>query len=90
METMRATWTDERLDDLADRMDRGFDRVDTDVRELRSEMNTRFDAMQGTMDGRFDSMQQQLAATQGTMTTILASMLTGIFVVIVGFVVTNI
>lgn len=28
-------WTDERLDDLARRMDAGFERVDRDIRELR-------------------------------------------------------
>jgi hypothetical protein len=41
----RVTWTDERLDDLARRMDAGFDRVDRsfervdeDFRELRGEI----------------------------------------------------
>ena len=29
-------WTDERLDDLARRMDAGFDRIDRDIRELRT------------------------------------------------------
>lgn len=29
-------WTDGRLDDLSRRMDAGFDRVDRDIRELRS------------------------------------------------------
>lgn len=37
----RVAWTDERLDDLAARMDAGFDRVDREIRELRSTM-TRF------------------------------------------------
>jgi hypothetical protein len=32
----RAMWTDERLDDLAHRVDAGFERVDTDIRELRT------------------------------------------------------
>jgi hypothetical protein len=32
----RATWTDQRLDDLATRMDAGFARVDADIRELRT------------------------------------------------------
>jgi hypothetical protein len=31
----RTMWTDERLDDLSHRMDAGFERVDTDIRELR-------------------------------------------------------
>jgi hypothetical protein len=28
-------WTDERLDDLAQKMDAGFARVDRDIRDLR-------------------------------------------------------
>lgn len=40
METMREAWTDERLDDLRDEMRRGFGRVDTDIREIRSELAT--------------------------------------------------
>jgi hypothetical protein len=34
----RIAWTDERLDDLARRMDAGFERVDADIRELRAEV----------------------------------------------------
>ena len=45
MEAMRNAWTDERLDDLSERVDRGFDRVDADLRAL----NGRFDALQRTM-----------------------------------------
>lgn len=36
----RVAWTDERLDDLANRMDAGFARVDTEIRELRRELRT--------------------------------------------------
>jgi hypothetical protein len=32
----RVAWTDERLDDLARRMDAGFERVDIEIRELRA------------------------------------------------------
>ena len=45
MGSMREAWTDERLDDMSDRMDRGFDRVDAELRAL----NGRFDALQLTM-----------------------------------------
>ena len=31
-------WTDARLDDLAKRMDAGFDRVDRDLHDLRIEV----------------------------------------------------
>ena len=46
---MRQSWTDERLDDLSQRMDEGFRRVDADVRELRTEMNARFDNLNRTL-----------------------------------------
>jgi hypothetical protein len=45
MEAMRQSWTDERLDDLSQRMDSGFARVDADLRALTS----RFDGLQRTM-----------------------------------------
>jgi DNA anti-recombination protein RmuC len=52
METMRATWTDERLDDLSKRvddlghrMDAGFARVDSRLEKL----DERLDAMQRSM-----------------------------------------
>ncbi|HET7120240.1 MAG TPA: hypothetical protein VFI17_03190 [Solirubrobacterales bacterium] len=52
----REKWTDERLDDLSAKVDlgfadtkaemrAGFARVDSDIRELRSEMNTRFESL---------------------------------------------
>ena len=45
MMSPRDNWTDERLDGLSKKVDDGFARVDTDVRDLRREMNARFDAM---------------------------------------------
>jgi len=45
----RERWTDERLDDLARRVDRGFAEVKGEVRDLRTEVNERFDSMQRTM-----------------------------------------
>jgi hypothetical protein len=70
MSAVREAWTDERLDDLSQRMDKGFDRVDTDIRELRSDMNTRFNAI----DARFDAMQRVLLVWGGSLTVaILAS-----------------
>jgi hypothetical protein len=38
MRRVRKAWTDERLDDLAARMDSGFERVDADLREIRRMM----------------------------------------------------
>ena len=49
MERARATWTDERLDDLARHMETGFNRLDADIRALGAETSARFDALQRTM-----------------------------------------
>ena len=38
MEAVRDKWTDERLDDMNARMSGGFDRLDKDIREVRSEV----------------------------------------------------
>jgi hypothetical protein len=63
VERARATWTDERLDDLARHMDDGFNRVDDELRSLRTEMNARFDAMHT----RFDALQRTMLQFGGAM-----------------------
>jgi hypothetical protein len=45
MEAMRQSWTDDRLDDLARRMDDGFNRIDAAMRAMRNEIG----ALQRTM-----------------------------------------
>jgi hypothetical protein len=45
VERARATWTQERLDDLVRRMDDGFNRLDADLRAV----NSRIDTLQRTM-----------------------------------------
>ncbi len=66
---MRERWTDERLDDLNDKVDRGFERVEEELRiqraetsELRKEMNARFDATNAAMNDRFDAMSTRFDA----------------------------
>jgi hypothetical protein len=63
MERTRATWTDERLDDLSRRVDDGFNRVDEDLRSLRTELGTRFEGV----DRRFDALQRTLVQVGGGM-----------------------
>ncbi len=61
MELMREAWSDDRLDDLNRRVENGFNRVDADIRELRGEMNDRFnhvDARFDAIDKRFDAMHR--------------------------------
>jgi hypothetical protein len=49
MEATRVNWTDELLDELSHRVDEGFGRMDADLRDMRTEMNARFDALQGAL-----------------------------------------
>jgi hypothetical protein len=47
----RVAWTDERLDDLANRMDAGFARVDAEIRELRSELRFEIAGLRAEIGG---------------------------------------
>lgn len=61
METMREAWTDERLDDMNRRMESGFNRVDADIRNLRTEMNARFERV----ESRFDDITRTMLRLGG-------------------------
>src|SRR5690349_6819759 len=64
----REKWTDERLDDLAGRVDKGFAEVKGEVRALRVEMNERFgsvDSRFDSVDGRFDSVDGRFDSVDG-------------------------
>jgi hypothetical protein len=66
----RETWTDERLDDLANRMDQGFDEVKGEIRDLRVEMNdlrTEMNQRLDSMNQRFDVINQRFDSMQRTM-----------------------
>jgi len=45
----RTAWTDERLDDLANRMDAGFALVDAEIRELRAELRMEIGGLRLTL-----------------------------------------
>jgi hypothetical protein len=57
---MRATWTDERLDDLARRVDYGFGRLDEDLRSLRTDLSARIDAQGANLATRIDAQGADL------------------------------
>jgi hypothetical protein len=56
--TPREKWTDARLDNLNKKVDDGFARLDTDIRDLRREMNARFNSV----DARFDAVNRNMVA----------------------------
>lgn len=73
---MTKSWTDERLEERfdaidqrfdgidrrLDRVDQRLDRVDADIRDLRGEMNTRFDKVNADMKAGFDAIDERFAA----------------------------
>lgn len=62
MEQMRESWTDKRLDDLNEKVDRGFERVDADLRAHRVETRTEFVALRGEMKAGFDRINERFEA----------------------------
>jgi hypothetical protein len=81
MERARATWTDERLDDLSRRVDEGFKRVDEDLRALRTDLSARIDAQGTGLNARIDALQRTMiqvgggivAANLGVIVTLIAA-----------------
>jgi hypothetical protein len=88
MEAVRESWTDERLDDLNDRvselggrMDSRFDRVDARFDSMDAKFDAKFDAIDGKFDAKFDAMDAKFDAMQrlmiqvggGIIATLLAS-----------------
>ena len=66
MQSARATWTDERLDDLSARVDRGFEKVDHEVRQLRTEMRTGDEALRTEMSAGFREMNMRFTDLERT------------------------
>ncbi len=58
----RETWTDERLDDLNARVEKGFDEVKGEIRDLRSETKAEFKATRSETKAEFKAVQDQTKA----------------------------
>ena len=54
----RVAWTDERIDDAVARIDRGFDRLSDEMREMRTEMHTEFRALRAEINANHRQMAQ--------------------------------
>jgi uncharacterized protein YPO0396 len=72
MNAMRDAWTDERLDDLTERMEKDFRRVDERFEEVITRMDHGFEQINARMDReshlvhtRFDTLQQGLILVAG-------------------------
>ena len=56
MEAMREAWTDERLDDLTNRVDEGFARADVRIDRFEDQVDARFDKV----DARFERFEDKV------------------------------
>jgi hypothetical protein len=83
---MRDKWTDERLDEMSERMSDGFNRVDRELRDVRAEIRAfrsdvraefgsvqaEFGSVRAEMTNRFDAIQQLiLRVSAGMVVTML-------------------
>ena len=99
METVRESWTDERLDDLkesvsdlARRMDAGFAESRLEAASIRREMKEEFqavDARFNSVDARFDTMQGSLDALQRTIIQIGGGMAAAFCAALIGLIATQ-
>jgi hypothetical protein len=78
----RAAWTDERLDDLARRMDAGFERMDADIRELRREVAGMRIELRGEIDGVRTGLGGQIDALRMTTLQVGGGIMVGLVGVI--------
>ena len=56
----REAWTDERLDDLTQRVDEGFNRTEREFQAVRLEMRTEFAAVRSEMKTEFSSARSEI------------------------------
>ena len=89
MERARATWTDERLDDLGRRVEGGFNRLDQDLRSLRTELSSRIDAQGAASSQRFDRLAGRIDALQRTMIQVGGGMTVAILATLVSVIATR-
>ncbi len=84
---MAERWTEERLDDLKGQVEKLERRTDAGFRELRQEMDRRFDKVDGRFEAierRFDLIDGRFEAIHRTLILFLASM----FAAMIGLVTT--
>ncbi len=76
----REKWTDERLDDLTQRVDRGFEESKVEIRDLRSDMNKGFDRVDkgfGRVDADIRDLRGEIGALRSDTNTEIGTLRSG-------------
>jgi len=74
MAAVRELWTDERLDDLNHRVDRGFEETKAEFRALRLEMRTEFAAVRSEMGTEFAAARSETNAMRAELSGQIAEL----------------
>ncbi len=73
MDSMRESWTDERLDDLNHKVDAGFDRIDRRFERIDQRFD-RIDERFERMNDRFDALHRLLVQSAGVLLAALVGL----------------
>lgn len=76
MQTMRESWTDERLDEFGKRIDERFDRVDERIKDLDGQVKEGFEQVDKRLDRLADgleSVQKAIIFGAITMSSVFAA-----------------
>jgi len=72
----RETWTDERLDDLNGRVERGFDGMQREFIAVRSEMRAEFKVARDEMRTEFAAVRAEIRDVRSEMRDVRSEVLT--------------
>lgn len=73
MEALPQEWTEGRLNELSIKVDKGFDRVDADIRDFRLEVKGEFAAVRAEAKTEFVALRGAIKAMDGKLTERLDS-----------------
>jgi hypothetical protein len=88
---MLMNWTDQRLDDLANRVDAGFEQVGSDMRDLRTELKgdiakveTKLESKIDTLDAKVDRLDAKFDVKFDRQQLLLIQLFVGFFFALIG------
>lgn len=90
MMSPREKWTDERLDDLDKKVDRGIAELKSEMKEGFERMEARFERLEARFGERFDAVDKRLVGLEDAYFTLNRTMWTGTCVIIAGLIGTGV
>jgi tetrahydromethanopterin S-methyltransferase subunit G len=97
MMSPRERWTDERIDDLNEKVDRGFAELKSEMKEgferMEARLGERFEQIDKSfeqIDKRFDSVDARLMRLEGAYFSLNRTMWTGTCMIIAGLIGTGV